>query len=132
MKKTVLLSMVAAALFGFNSLNNSSHSNYQTTSPNLKGKVIKAYIQPGYGPRGYNWLFMDVKSDNGNVYKVGIAPTFVYSNLPINEGDEVEVSGVTPPTWPSDSIRAWDIYDVTQHKDYPIRGMARGYRWGWR
>jgi len=66
--------------------------------------------------------------------KIGIAPAFRISNLPIKEGDIVKVKGITPPIWPSGSIRAWDIYDVTQKKDYPIAGWRRGYgcRQGWK
>ena len=58
---------------------------------------------------------MDVKTDKG-IEKVGIAPAFRISNLPIKEGDIVKVKGITSPVWPSGSIRVWDIYDVTQKK----------------
>jgi hypothetical protein len=142
MKRLAVAAMVAVSLFGFNSINNVTTTNnaqtntYYYNTPVVKGKVLKAYVQPGYGVRGYDWLFMDVKADNGKIYKVGIAPTFIISNLPVKEGDEVEVRGVTPPNWPDDSIRAWDINDLTQKKDYPITGTARGWGrgpgWRWR
>jgi len=75
---------------------------------------------------------MDVETSNG-VVSVGIAPTFVISNLPVREGDIVEVRGFTPPFWGSNTLRAWDIYDVTQKRDYPIAGPGIGGRgcWGW-
>ena len=142
MKRLAVAAMLAASLFGFNAINGANVNSNQTNSssyyntPVIKGKVVKAYVQPGYGVRAYDWLFMDVKADNGKIYKIGIAPTFIISNLPIKEGDEVEVRGVTPPRWPSDSIRAWDINDLTQNKDYPITGTARGWGrgpgWRWR
>jgi hypothetical protein len=123
MKKVILTLISGVALFGFNLPNN----NPPAYNPNIiEGKVIKAYTQTGYGPRGFEWLFMDVKTKNG-VVKVGIAPTFRISNLPINEGDIVKVEGFTPPYWPRGVIKAWDIYDETQHKDYPI--IARGPMW---
>ena len=53
-----------------------------------------------------------------------IAPTFRISNLPIKEGDEVSVNGFTPLKFSNGVIKAVDIYDMTQKKDYPIS------RWG--
>jgi hypothetical protein len=141
MKRLTVVVILAASLFGFNSVNgintNKSHNNTSVyyNTPVLKGKVLKAYVKQGYGPRGYDWLFMDVKTSSGIVH-VGIAPVFVLSNLPVNEGDEVEIRGFTPPVWPEGSFKAWDIYDVTQKKDYPIagyaRGLGRGPGWRWR
>jgi hypothetical protein len=125
MKRLLVTALLGASLFGFNTVNGVSNDSYQ-----IKGKVLKAYIQPGFGRRGVEWLFMDVKTDKG-IEKVGIAPTFIISNLPIKEGDIVKVNGITPPIWPRGSIRAWDIYDVTQKKDYPIAGTTRGYGPGW-
>ena len=115
MKKLLLASMVVLSLFGFNSIQNNVNSNYT-------GKVIKAYVDKGYGRMEANWLFMDVKTKNGNIIKVAIAPTFKISNLPINEGDEVRVSGFTPYMFPNGVIKAFDIYDITQKRDYPISG----------
>ena len=135
MKKTVIALIFAASLFGFNAVNGSALNKTANASgfntPVLKGKVIKAYVRPGYGPRGYDWLFMDVKTASGVVH-VGIAPVFVMSNLPVNEGDEVEVSGFTPPVWAEDSFKAIDIYDLTQKKDYPVAGYGRGCGRRWR
>jgi hypothetical protein len=121
MKRAVLAGLIGVALFGFNLSN--KPQNY--TPDVIEGKVIKAYIQKGYGPRGFEWLFMDVKTKNG-VIKVGIAPSFRISNLPVNEGDVVKVEGFTPPYWPKGVIKAWDIYDKTQHRDYPIVGRGCG------
>ena len=115
MKKIVLASLLSLSLFGFNSIQGNSGNV-------VEGKVVKAYTQTGYGRMGANWLFMDVKDKNGNIIKVAIAPTFKISNLPINEGDEVKVNGFTPPMFPNGVIKAFDIYDVTQKKDYPISG----------
>ena len=109
MKKIVMSVLVVMTLFGFNSINNA-----------IEGKVIKAYTQKGYGRMANEWLFMDVKGKDGKIYKIAIAPTFRISNLPINEGDEVRVSGFTPPMFPADVIKATDIYDITQKRDYPI------------
>ena len=124
MKKFALSVLLAISLFGFNSIKN--NQNYP--SPTIKGKVIKAYIQTGYGRMGNEWLFMDVKTKDG-IIKIAIAPTFRIPNLPINEGDEVEVYGFNPPVFPENVIKATDIYDITQHKDYPIWGgwHIRGY-----
>ena len=121
MKKMLLATLLGVNLFAFNTVNGVSNNSYQ-----MKGKVVKAYTQSGFGRRGVEWLFMDVKT-NKSIEKVGIAPTFIISNLPIKEGDIVKVNGITPPVWPSGSIRALDIYDVTQKKDYPIAGTTRGY-----
>ena len=134
MKKVLLSVFIGVSLFAFNNIQNGVQ-NRNTYSQNigqyvLKGKVIKAYIKEGFGPRGYKWLFMDVDTNKGIVH-VGIAPVFVLSNLPINEGDIVEVNGFTPRMWPENTLKAWDIYDVTQKKDYsisPCNGMPR-YRW---
>ena len=134
MKRLLVATLLGASLFAFNTVNgvsnNSNTSANYYNSYQIEGKVLKAYTQPGFGPRGVEWLFMDVKTDKG-IVKVGIAPTFIISNLPIKEGDIVKVNGITPPIWPRGSIRAWDIYDVTQKKDYPIAGTTRGYGPGW-
>ena len=124
MKKVIFALLAVAALFGFNSIS-------AKDAGVIRGKVVKAYVQRGYGRRGVEWLFMDVKTKD-KVYHVGIAPSFVIPNLPVNEGDEVEVRGFTPPYWPNDTVKAWDIYDVTQKKDYPIAGYGRGLGWRWR
>ena len=115
MKKIIGLVLLAISLFGFNSIANPDANA-------IEGKVIKAYVDRGYGRMGNDWLFMDVKTKNGNIIKVAIAPTFKISNLPINEGDEVKVYGFTPPIFPENVIKATDIYDVTQNKDYPLWG----------
>ncbi len=122
MKKLAILILTAMALFGFNSIK--SNDNAQTGV--IEGKVIKAYTAEGYGRMGNEWLFMDVQTKNG-IIKVAIAPTFRISNLGIKEGDEVRVNGFTPPMFPSGVIKAFDIYDVTQKRDYPISGYGRGY-----
>ncbi len=142
MKRLAIATLLAASLFGFNAISGANVNSNQTNSssyyniPVVKGKVLKAYVQRGYGRRGYDWLFMDVKADNGKVYKIGIAPTFVLSNLPVKEGDIVEIRGITPPYWPQGVLKAWDINDLTQKKDYPIAGYGRGYGrgpgWKWR
>ncbi len=118
MKKLSMLILTAMALFGFNSIQNSTNSA-------VTGKVVKAYVDKGYGRMGNEWLFMDVKTNIG-IVKVVIAPTFRISNLGIKEGDEVRVNGFTPPMFPNGVIKAFDIYDVTQKKDYPISGYGRG------
>jgi len=117
MKKLLLLAVVSS-LFAFNNIQN--NTNYV-----LEGKVVKAYTQNGYGRMQNQWLFIDVKTKDG-IRQVAIAPTFRISNLPINEGDIVKINGITPPMFPAGVIKAWDIYDVTQKKDYPISGA--GYR----
>jgi hypothetical protein len=136
MKKLLLATLIGVGLFGFNSIDGKVNTKIQQVQNNsnnyiLSGKVRKAYTQTGYGPRGFEWLFMDVETKNG-VIKIGIAPTFRISNLPINEGDIVKIDGFTPPYWPKGVIKAWDIYDVTQKKDYPIVGFRKGYGPGWR
>jgi hypothetical protein len=132
MKKLLVAVILGASLFGFNivygvSNNTNTSLNYYNTYQ-FQGKVVKAYTQSGFGRRGVEWLFMDVQTDKG-IIKVGIAPTFVMSNLPIKEGDIVKIEGITPPIWPKGTIRALDIYDVTQKKDYLIRGFGRGWRY---
>ena len=120
MKKFLLSGIIALSLFGFNSISNTNPNN------SITGKVIKAYTARGFGRMGNDWLFMDVQTKNGTI-KVAIAPTFKISNLPINEGDEVRVSGFTPLRFPNGVVKAFDIYDVTQKRDYPISGCERGY-----
>ena len=115
MKKIVIASLLSLSLFGFNSIVN-SNANL------IEGKVVKAYVEKGYGRMEANWLFMDVKDKNGKTIKVAIAPTFKISNLPIKEGDDVRVNGFTPPMFSNGVIKAFDIYDVTQKRDYPISG----------
>ena len=132
MKRLLVATLLGASLFAFNTVNGVSNNsntsaNYYNTYQ-FQGKVVKAYTQPGFGPRGFEWLFMDVQTDKG-IVKVGIAPTFIISNLPIKEGDIVRVNGITPPIWPSRSIRALDIYDITQQKNYPIAGGGRECRY---
>jgi hypothetical protein len=123
MKKILVSGILAAAtLFGFN-LSNQPVQNSNCGFV-IEGKVIKAYTQKGYGPKGFEWLFMDVKTKN-KIIKVGIAPTFRISNLPVNEGDIVKIKGFTPPYWPTGVIKAWDIYDESQHRDYVISGWGR-------
>ncbi len=117
MKKILLSSFIALSLFGFNSIQGNVNNG-------LQGKVIKAYVAQGYGRMEQNWLFMDVKDKNGKIIKVAIAPTFKISNLGINEGDEVNVQGFTPPMFANGVIKAIDIYDVTQKRDYPISGYG--------
>jgi len=118
MKKLALSALLVLSLFGFDSIKNSQ------PTPTLKGKVVKAYTQAGYGRMGNEWLFMDVKGNDGKIHKVAIAPTFRISNLPIKEGDEVAVNGFTPPMFSNRVIKAVDIYDMTQKKDYPISGCG--------
>jgi len=115
MKKLYLSTLVAVStLFGFQGIHNN-------TTYSIEGKVLKAYTQNGYGRMQNQWLFMDVKTDKEKV-QIAIAPTFRISNLGIKEGDIVKINGITPPMWPAGVIKAWDIYDVTQKKDYPISG----------
>jgi len=134
MKRLLVTALLGASLFAFNTVNgvsnNSNTSANYYNSYQIEGKMLRAYTQTGFGRRGVEWLVMDVQTKNG-IVTVGIAPTFVISNLPIKEGDIVKVKGITPPIWPSGTIRAWDIYDVTQKKDYPISGWGRGYGPGW-
>jgi len=118
MKKLLLSLGLVGSLFAFQNIHN--NTNYV-----LEGKVVKAYTQNGYGRMQNQWLFMEVKTKNG-IRQVAIAPTFRISNLGIKEGDIIKVNGFTPPMFPAGVIKAWDIYDVTQHKDYPISG--NGYR----
>ena len=128
MKKLTAILILAISLFGFNSISNKNIQNYPT--PTIEGKVIKAYTDRGFGRMGYEWLFMDVQTKNG-VVTVAIAPTFRIPNLPINEGDEVKVYGFTPPIFPENVIKATDIYDITQKRDYPIWGGGYGPHGGW-
>ena len=118
MKKLALSALLALSLFGFDPIKNSQ------PTPTLKGKVVKAYTQAGYGRMGNEWLFMDVKGNDGKIHKVAIAPTFRISNLPIKEGDEVAVNGFSHPRFSNGVIKAVDIYDMTQKKDYPISGWG--------
>ena len=118
MKKLLASLFLVGSLFGFNNVQNN-------TSYVLEGQVVKAYTQNGYGRMQNQWLFMDVKTKDG-IRQVAIAPTFRISNLPIKEGDVVKVNGITPPMFPAGVIKAWDIYDVTQKRDYPISGY-NGY-----
>ena len=129
MKKLTVLILFTIALFGFNSIQGNANSQVGV----IEGKVIKAYTDRGYGRWGNEWLFMDVKGKDGKIYKIAIAPTFRIPNLPINEGDEVRVSGFTPPIFPAGVIKATDIYDITQKRDYPIWGgiYGPGGRWGY-
>ena len=113
-KRILLASLVVGNLFAFKSI------SYQNNST-IQGVVLKAYIDRGYGKWRNKWLFIDIKS-NGKIYKIAIAPIFKISNLPINEGDEVKVDGFTPPVFPNGVIKAVEIYDITQKKDYPIWG----------
>ena len=131
MKKLMLLVFLVIGLFGFNSINSDANSTYPAYSGSIKGVVVKAYTQPGFGRWGYEWLFMDVKGNDGKIYQIAIAPTFRIANLPIKEGDVVEVSGFTPPIFPAGVIKAVDIYDVTQKRDYPIWGGFYGPRGRW-
>jgi len=122
MKKLLLSTILAISLFGFQSISK------QKPIPRITGKVIKAYTQRGYGRMGYEWLFMDVKTKSGKIYHIAIAPTFRIGNLPINEGDIVAVDGFTPLSFPRDVIKAVDIYDITQKRDYPVSRWGRyGY-----
>jgi len=114
MKKLLLSLGLIGSLFAFQNIQNST--NY-----NIQGKVIKAYTQNGYGKMQNQWLFMDIKTKNG-IRQIAIAPTFRIPNLDINEGDLVKINGFTPPMFPAGVIKAWDIYDETQKKDYPISG----------
>ncbi len=120
MKKFIILIGMVVALFGFDSISNPN-------SGTIEGKVTKAYTQQGYGKWKKEWLFMDIVSDNGTTYKIAIAPTFRISNLPIKEGDRVKVDGFTPSMFPQGVIKAVNIYDITQQKDYPIAGWGPKY-----
>ena len=128
MKKLALSALLALSLFGFDSIKNSQ------PTPTLKGKVVKAYTQTGYGRHNSNWLFMDIKGNEGKIHKVAIAPTFRISNLSIKEGDEVSVNGFTPTRFSNGVIKAVDIYDMTQKRDYRVSGYGhnRGHRQGHR
>jgi len=119
MKKILVLVFVVGSLFAFNSIN-------RVNSNVIEGKVIKAYTQTGFGRMQNEWLFMDVKS-NDKIYHIAIAPTFRIPNLGINEGDIVKVNGFIPPVFPNGYVKAFDIYDVTQKKDYPISGYGIRY-----
>jgi len=121
MKKILVLVFVVGSLFAFNSIRGGGNSSV------IEGKVIKAYTQTGFGRMQNEWLFMDVKSNN-KIYHIAIAPTFRIPNLGINEGDIVKVNGFIPPVFSNGYIKAFDIYDITQKKDYPISGYAcRGW-----
>ena len=122
MKKLMAVLLVAVSLFSFQSISR------QKSIPMEKGIVVKAYTQRGYGRMGYEWLFMDIKTKDGRIVHVAIAPTFRIGNLPINEGDVVEVDGFTPSTFPKGVIKAVNIYDVTQKREFPISRWGRyGY-----
>jgi len=123
MKKFVLFILVLSSLFAFRNIEG-NYSNY------IIGKVIRAYTKAGFGRWGREWLFMDVKSKDNKVYHIAIAPTFVISNLGIIEGDEVKVAGFVPPIFPNGYIKAVDIYDVTQKRDYPISGFGNCPHYG--
>jgi len=121
MKKILVLVFVVGSLFAFNSIRGGGNSSV------IEGKVIKAYTQTGFGRMQNEWLFMDVKSNN-KIYHIAIAPTFRIPNLGINEGDIVKVNGFIPPVFSNGYVKAFDIYDITQKKDYPISGYAcRGW-----
>ena len=124
MKKLALIVTVGAlSLFGFNlNLNNQGV---------VEGRVIKGYTKAGFGKMGREWLFMDIKDKSGNIRHIAIAPTIKIPNLPIKEQDEVRVNGFTPPMFPQGVIKATDIYDVTQNRDYIVSGCKRG-RGYWR
>ena len=124
MKKLLLTLSIVGSLFAFNSISTqNTENNYD-----VEGKVIKAYTQRGYGRMGSEWLFMDIKAKDGKIYKIAIAPTFRISNLPIKEGDIVKVDGWTPPMFEAGVLKAIDIYDETQKRDYPINdGPYYGY-----
>ena len=138
MKKLLLFSAIAISLFGFNSIAHHTQG-YIDSEDSFSGKVVKAYIANGYGRAQNEWLFMDLKTDSGRVLKVAIAPTFKIPNLPINEGDEVKVSGFTPLHFPNGVIKVVDIFDKTQNRDYPIslsnsrywHTCQRGYNHNW-
>ena len=56
MKKLVLAVLFAMSLFGFNSINQNVNS---AASETVEGKVVKAYIAPGYGRWdiiGFLWM----------------------------------------------------------------------------
>ena len=120
MKRFLLSVGLISSLLAFDNIQNN-------TSYIVEGKVIKAYTQNGYGRMQNQWLFMNIKTSNGVIRQIAIAPTFRISNLPIKEGDIVKINGFTPPMFPIGVIKAWDIYDKTQKKDYPISGY-NGYR----
>jgi hypothetical protein len=44
------------------------------------------------------------------------------SDIGVKEGDEVSIKGYRPPMWPPMLIKAYEIYDYTQNKDYKIKG----------
>ena len=65
MKRFFVATFLGVSLFAFNTVNGVSNNsntpaNYYNTYQ-FQGKVVKAYTQPGFGPRGFEWLFMDVK-----------------------------------------------------------------------
>ena len=120
MKKIVLPAILAVSLFGFNTVGHHSFTS------NIEGKVIKAYTQEGYGKHSNQWLFMDIKDKDGKIHQIAIAPTFKIANLNIKEGDNVKIDGFTSSMFQTRIIKAVDIYDLTQKKDYPI--SHNGYK----
>ena len=124
-KKFLVWIGLTSLMFGFSSIEGASTSPSSTSQSYVRGKVIRAYHRPGFGRAQNKWLFMDIKTPSG-IVAVGIAPVFKISNLPIKVGDVVDVRGMRPPLWSPNTFKAWDIYDVTQRRDYPIGG--RGWR----
>jgi hypothetical protein len=82
------------------------------------GKVMAKYTQTRFGK---NWLVLNLNK-NGRFIQVMVAPTSVMSSIGVKVGDNVTIKGFTPPMWPPMLVKAYEIYDNTQNKDYKIKG----------
>jgi hypothetical protein len=82
------------------------------------GVVTDKYIQNKFGEK---WLILNLNSQ-GRFVQVLVAPVSVMNKIGVKTGDKVSVEAYRPPMWPPMVVKAYDIFDNTQNKNYKIKG----------
>jgi hypothetical protein len=67
-------------------------TNAKNYDNEIKGIVKRVYTLPGLR-KGVYWWMADVETDNGEIVKIAIAPTWFLKNVNVRPGDRVEVEG---------------------------------------
>lgn len=96
----------------------------------ISGTVVNVRKVPGFRRQNITWWAIDVQTDSGTV-EVRIAPTWWYPTININKGDEVRVTGFTPPYWVVKGINglmACRVEDKTTGAVYDFSNLRRWCR----
>ena len=93
----------------------------------LNGKVVKCYKRIySSGEIKNEWFFIDLSVKN-KIFHIAVVPVSKISNIPIQKGDKVKVTGFISNNLENNIFNAVYIYDFTQKKKYIL---AQKCFWG--